>query len=72
MDECKPLHRGNFAPAAVHIRHVVFDEADMLLSGGYLKARPETFSPSPAQLERRLVPGTTGSYLIVAPRGRTS
>jgi hypothetical protein len=25
---------------AVHIRHVVFDEADMLLSGGYLKARP--------------------------------
>jgi len=30
--------RGNFAPAAVHIRHVVFDEADMLLSGGYLRA----------------------------------
>ena len=29
--------RGNFAPAVVHVRHVVFDEADMLLSGGYLK-----------------------------------
>ena len=29
--------RGNFAPAAVHIRHVVFDEADALLSGGYLR-----------------------------------
>jgi len=30
--------RGNFAPGATHIRHVVFDEADMLLSGGYLRA----------------------------------
>ena len=29
--------RGNFSNAAVHIRHVVFDEADQLLSGGYLK-----------------------------------
>ena len=29
--------RGNFAPAATHIRHVVFDEADQLLSGGYLR-----------------------------------
>ena len=26
-----------FRPAVVHVRHVVFDEADMLLSGGYLK-----------------------------------
>ena len=30
--------RGNFHPAVVHIRHVVFDEADALLSGGYLRA----------------------------------
>ena len=29
--------RGNFAPAATHVRHVVFDEADQLLSGGYLR-----------------------------------
>ena len=29
--------RGNFAPAVTHIRHVVFDEADQLLSGGYLR-----------------------------------
>lgn len=29
--------RGNFAEAAKHIRHVVFDEADQLLSGGYLR-----------------------------------
>lgn len=29
--------RGSFAPVARTLRHVVFDEADMLFSGGYLK-----------------------------------
>ena len=29
--------RGGFAPIAQTLRHVVFDEADMLFSGGYLK-----------------------------------
>ena len=29
--------RGNFAPTVPGVRHVVFDEADMLLGGGYLK-----------------------------------
>ena len=29
--------RGTFSPVARTLRHVVFDEADMLFSGGYLK-----------------------------------
>ncbi len=29
--------RGNFSPTVPGVRHVVFDEADMLLGGGYLK-----------------------------------